>query len=127
MITVYYDGKCGLCRREINHYKKIQPPGIFAWVDLTEHPEALAAHNTSPADALMYLHVKDEYENLHIGFPAFLAIWRDLGGFWRGLGYVMGLPGIRHMAGWGYKHFAHWRFKRLDHCQAALADKPEGK
>ena len=119
MITVYYDGKCGLCRREIEHYKKIQPPGVFGWIDLTEKPDALQAYNISPADALMYLHVLDENGTLHVGFPAFLVIWRGLGGFWSGLAGVMRLPGVRHVAGWGYKHFAHWRFKRLDHCQAA--------
>ena len=119
MITVYYDGKCGLCRREIEHYKKIQPPNVFEWVDLTENPDALQAHNISPADALMYLHAKDENEKLHIGLPAFLVIWQSLSRFWPLLAYVVGLPGVRHVAEWGYQHFAHWRFNRLTHCQAA--------
>jgi predicted DCC family thiol-disulfide oxidoreductase YuxK len=29
MITVFYDGKCGLCRREIEYYKRIALEGIF--------------------------------------------------------------------------------------------------
>ena len=29
MITVFYDGKCGLCRREIAHYMRIAPAGIY--------------------------------------------------------------------------------------------------
>ena len=36
LITVFYDGKCGLCSKEINHYKKIAPQGIFNWQDITE-------------------------------------------------------------------------------------------
>ena len=28
-VTVFYDGKCGLCSREINHYKKIAPNGKY--------------------------------------------------------------------------------------------------
>lgn len=118
-INVYYDGKCGLCRREINHYKKIAPKGVFNWVDLTQEPDALKAHNISPADALMYLHVKDQHGRLYVGFESFLVIWRGLGGFWRWLAAFMALPVVRHVAGWAYKHFAHWRFKRLDHCQVA--------
>ena len=119
MITVYYDGKCGLCHREIEHYKKIQPPGVFAWIDLTQTPHALAEDNISPADALMYLHVKDAQGTLHVGLPAFLVIWHGLGGTWRVLSYAVGLPGVRHVAGWVYQRFAHWRFNRLAHCQLA--------
>ena len=29
MIKVFYDGKCGLCSKEINHYRKIAGAGIF--------------------------------------------------------------------------------------------------
>ena len=36
MITVFYDGKCGLCSKEINHYIKIAPEGIFNWQDITK-------------------------------------------------------------------------------------------
>ena len=27
LTTVFYDGKCGLCSKEINHYMKIAPKG----------------------------------------------------------------------------------------------------
>ena len=27
LVTVFYDGKCGLRSKEINHYKKIAPTG----------------------------------------------------------------------------------------------------
>ena len=29
MIQVFYDGKCGLCAKEIEYYKGIVPQGIF--------------------------------------------------------------------------------------------------
>ena len=35
LITVFYDGKCGLCNKEIDHYRKISPVGIFNWQDIT--------------------------------------------------------------------------------------------
>lgn len=126
MLTVYYDGKCGLCRREIAHYKKIAPPDAFTWVDLTRHPEALRQKGISLADGLMYLHARDEQNRMHVGFPVFLLIWRRLGGVWRWLGVFMGLPGVRHVAGWCYVRFAHWRFARLGHCQTAKAEEDAG-
>ena len=29
LTKVFYDGKCGLCSKEINYYKKISPDNIF--------------------------------------------------------------------------------------------------
>ena len=33
MIKVFYDGKCGLCSKEIGHYMKISPPKTFIWLE----------------------------------------------------------------------------------------------
>ena len=41
MITVLYDGKCGLCSREIGHYMKICPKNVFVWQDIANEPEHL--------------------------------------------------------------------------------------
>ena len=40
LITVFYDGKCGLCNKEIDHYRKISPGGIFHWQDITKSNNA---------------------------------------------------------------------------------------
>ena len=40
LITVFYDGKCGLCNKEIDHYRKISPVGIFHWQDITKSNNA---------------------------------------------------------------------------------------
>ena len=32
---VLYDGKCGLCNKEILYYQTIAPKGKFEWVDIT--------------------------------------------------------------------------------------------
>ena len=38
LVTVFYDGKCGLCSREINHYKKIAPNGKYQiWYIVLSH------------------------------------------------------------------------------------------
>ncbi|MFT7460831.1 MAG: hypothetical protein ACI909_003521, partial [Planctomycetota bacterium] len=41
MIRVFYDGKCGLCSKEINHYRRIARNGVFNWPDITESAEDL--------------------------------------------------------------------------------------
>lgn len=118
MIRVYYDGKCGLCRREIRHYQRVAAHGIFEWCDLTEQPEALSSDGVSYAQGLKWLHAKDENGQLHVGVDAFLLIWRQLAR-WRVLAMLVALPGIRPLADRVYRAFAAWRFRRLSHCQIA--------
>ena len=59
MLTVYYDGKCGLCRREIEYYKRVAPADRFVWQDIATDPAALADLDISQADALRRLHARD--------------------------------------------------------------------
>ena len=118
MITVFYDGKCGVCLKEINHYKRIAPSGIFHWQDVTINATSLEKHNVQLVDALMFLHVKDTAGRLHIGVDAFIVIWRQLRG-WHILAFFVRLPLIRQIAGGIYRLFAKYRFERLAHCKIA--------
>ena len=52
MITVFYDGKCGLCSREIGHYMKISPPTTFIWRDIANEPQHLKKINVSQSERL---------------------------------------------------------------------------
>lgn len=121
MITVFYDGKCGLCRREIKYYKGIASQDIFEWVDITVDMSGLDRLGISYADGLRLLHVQDETGKLYIGVDAFLTIWRQLRG-WKYLARFMGFPVIRPIAKGVYAAFAAWRFSRLSHCQIAIND-----
>ena len=126
MITIYFDGKCSLCSREITYYKRIAPEGLFHWADIARDPSVLQPLNISQADALRRLHGVDEKGRLHVGVDAFILIWRHLS-YWRVLGLIVSLPLIRQIAGLAYNKFADYRFLRLDHCQIAadntLSDK----
>lgn len=122
MITVFYDGKCGLCSREIDHYRKVAPPGIFQWQDVTVDASALKARQVDLVEALRLLHALDAQGNLHVGVDAFLLIWRNLDR-WRLLARIVALPGIRPLTDRLYRLFADWRFARLGHCQVALTER----
>lgn len=118
MITVFYDGKCGLCTKEINYYRKIAPVGVFDWQDITVSMAGLTREGISLSDGLRWLHAKDSQGQLHVGVAAFILIWAQLKN-WRWLAVLVGLPGVRSLAGWAYRRFANWRFQRLTHCQIA--------
>jgi predicted DCC family thiol-disulfide oxidoreductase YuxK len=122
MITVFYDGKCGLCRREIEHYKHVAAPGIFIWQDITTDASALENLGITYADGLRLLHARDVQGKIYIGVDAFLLIWQQIPR-WRMLAAFVSLPLVRNIADKAYYAFATWRFKRLSHCQWALENK----
>ncbi len=116
MITVFFDGKCGLCSREIRHYQKVAPSGRFHWVDIASDPESLKSIGISQRAALKYLHVQSADGAIHKGVDAFLIIWAGLPR-WQMLVRIIGFPGCYKVAVRLYGWFAKRRFERLDHCQ----------
>ena len=119
MTIVYFDGKCGLCSKEIRYYQKIAPKGVFQWQDIAHDAGPLKALNISQADALRLLHARDKTGKIHIGVDAFILIWNELSVGWRLLSVLASLPIIRPILRWVYRQFASYRFARLEHCQIA--------
>ena len=119
MITVFYYGKCGLCSKEINYYRKIAPNDIFDWQDITKSADALKKEGISLTEGLKLLHAKDEKGLMHVGVDAFILIWMQLRQ-WRFLATFVRLPAIHQIANIAYTVFANLRFKRLENCQLAV-------
>ncbi len=118
LTKVFYDGKCGLCSKEINYYKRIAPKNIFEWHDVASNPKILREINVSQYHALMYLHAIDQKSNLKIGVDAFIIIWAQLK-YWKVLSILVKTPIVYTIAKITYKLFANYRFKKLTHCQMA--------
>ena len=112
MIEVYFDGNCGLCRREIHFYQRIASTKAVRFVDLSEQPDVLANEGVDALDALRLLHVRNEQKQLVTGVDAFRAIWKAIPPFGI-LAFLVGLPPIRPMVERAYAWFADRRFKRL--------------
>lgn len=119
MIDVFYDGKCGLCSKEITYYRRIAADAVFNWLDIANDPAPLQQYHILQSDALRQLHVRDAKGDWHIGADAFIVIWRKLR-YWRVLAVLVGLPGVKQLARFIYNRFANYRFTRLAHCQIAI-------
>ena len=119
MITVFYDGKCGLCSREIGHYMKICPSTTFIWYDIANEPHHLKKINVSQSDALRRLHVSDQTGSIYVGIDAFIVIWKKLPR-WRLLASICAVPGVRSILSSLYNKFADWKFSRSAHCQMSI-------
>jgi predicted DCC family thiol-disulfide oxidoreductase YuxK len=90
--TVYYDGACPVCAREIGVYRRCAGAETVDWVDVAalDH-DAKAAHDLSRADAMARFHVRGEDGKLVSGAAAFATLWRALPA-WRRWGRVAGWP-----------------------------------
>lgn len=121
MIIVLFDGACSMCIKEINYYKKIAPVGRFKWVDIGTEPKQCDPFNIPLTVALLYLHVFDDNNKLHVGLDGFRVIWQALPR-WQLLAKVAGLPGLHFILSHSYKVFARWRFKRKGYCQLKQID-----
>lgn len=87
--TVYYDGACPLCRKEIQAYRKVRGAERLAWVDATRCDLDSLGDDLDCEQALARMHVRDESGQLISGAAAFAAIWARLPKT-RWLGRIMG-------------------------------------
>jgi predicted DCC family thiol-disulfide oxidoreductase YuxK len=120
VITVFYDGKCGLCRREIEYYKQIAPEHIFAWHDITVMPTIFVEKGYAVKDGLKALHVEDDKGIMHIGVAGFVVIWKKLPRLWPVLAFILRIPFLMPVMEKLYSLFAAWRFKKLGYDKCDL-------
>lgn len=116
MITVFYDGSCGLCSREIAHYRRIAPDGVFDWCNIVQHEAHLAREGVAVQDAMQSLHALDHYGRIHTGVDAFVLIWQHIPS-WHLAATFVSQPIIKTIAAALYRYFADWRFRRGTACK----------
>jgi len=110
-LTVFYDGGCPLCRREIAHYRRLDRPAAIDWVDITKDEHALDAVGLDLATAMRRIHAHEPDDRLVTGINAFVAIWRRLPWYRRLASLVIGLR-LTGPLDWAYGRFADWRLRR---------------
>lgn len=89
VLTVFYDGACPMCRREIGFYRRRRGADRLRWVDVSALPEADVAPGLSRTAALGRFHVRTPDGRLHGGGAAFARLWAALPGF-RPFGLLLG-------------------------------------
>ncbi len=122
--TMFYDGACPLCRREVAHYQSLDNHKQVDWIDISAAPEKLNEHGIDYNIAMSRLHALDKDGNIHSGVKAFLIIWNALP-YYRWLAVVIRTTRITPVLEWAYVRFARWRITRQNHCECKTGDKNE--
>ena len=109
-LTVFYDGSCIVCSREIKHYRQIAHGERLRFVDISAPDFDAASYGRIREEFMRQLHVRDSRGRFYLGVDAFPIIWQALPGLgYRWVGKLIGLPGIHPLAILGYKTFARLR------------------
>ncbi len=106
--TVYYDGGCPVCAREIEFYRNRPGGQSFAWVDVTQADEAALGPGLSREAAIARMHVRRADGTVVEGAAAFAELWRGMPGF-RWLGRVLAVPPFNVLAELAYRAFLRAR------------------
>lgn len=77
-ISVYYDGGCHLCSREIDIYKRKDTDQKIEFVDISSPEFTLNTDKVSLEDIHKYFHVKTNKDEWLQGVDAFEKIWEVL-------------------------------------------------
>ena len=75
-MKVYYNESCGICRAEINLYKK-QKIKEIEWVDITNNIAAEKDTSKDDKTLLRRLHVEEDGQ-VFGGAKAFLLVWQKI-------------------------------------------------
>ena len=102
--TVFYDGSCPLCRREIGFYQRQDSSEAVRWVDVSQARDRDVASELSCQAAMARFHVMTHDGTLKSGAAAFAELWTWLPRF-RLAGQIARLPGIVHALEIAYRLF----------------------
>ncbi|MCE4556326.1 thiol-disulfide oxidoreductase DCC family protein [Roseateles cellulosilyticus] len=111
--TVYFDGACPVCRREIALYRRGAGADALCWVDASACPPVALGHDLPRNQALARLHLRRPDGQLVQGAAAFLALWAALPGYplLARLASVLDRPLLVKLLDFGYTAFL--RLRRL--------------
>jgi len=103
-VTVYFDGGCPLCTREIDFYRKRAGSEAVSWVDVSAVEGDAVAPGLTRDAALARFHVRRGDGALLSGAAAFAELWRALPGF-RAIGRIASLWPLPPLLEFAYRAF----------------------
>ena len=75
VLTVFYDGGCPICAREVGMYQSLKGAEFIKWVNLSALLDGEVLPGVTKRNALARFHAVDYKGNIHVGGAAFVALW----------------------------------------------------
>ncbi|WP_415895726.1 thiol-disulfide oxidoreductase DCC family protein [Neptuniibacter sp. PT34_22] len=108
---VFFDGGCPLCKKEINHYQRVDTDSSIEWVDIYLNPERLSDHNIELNAAMERLHSIHSDGTTITGVASFLLIWENLPRYKKIASVIKALK-LEPLSEFIYTRFAAWRIRK---------------
>jgi predicted DCC family thiol-disulfide oxidoreductase YuxK len=109
--TVYHDGECPLCQKEVTLMQKVDVSKAIRWVDINKDKQALEDAGITFQQAMDRIHVADESQQLHTGVAGFMNIWTHLPYYRRLVPVVKHTPFLLPLLERAYSWFAKHRLR----------------
>ncbi len=117
--TVFFDGGCPICSREIAFYQKQSGADAVAWVDITRCQDDSLPQGVTRSAAMARFHVQTG-SGLHHGAAAFIALWKSLPRF-RFAGKFLSIPPLPWLLERAYRVFLIIRpTRKIDDCDICV-------
>ena len=115
-LTVFFDGSCPICSKEINFYKMRAGADELSWVDVSDEEIPIPIQTRSREELMARFHVLSSSGELVSGGAAFAELWASLPAFTI-FGKIFKLPILRYLIDVGYDIFLTLRpkFQNLFH------------
>lgn len=107
-ITIFYDGACSVCAREMERYRKKDKLGRLKFFDVNQASFDFRRYGLRPERLKDYIHAQDGQGKTVYGIDAFIWIWQAVG--WRLLPFFVGFPLIKQVGKIFYRIFAKNRY-----------------
>ena len=104
-LTVWYDGGCPLCRREIALMRRLDRSGGIEFIDAASAPASQCP--VAPAALMARFHALEDGRLLS-GAAAFAAMWRAVP-WLRPIGLAARVPWVLALLEWAYRGFLRFR------------------
>ena len=109
-LTVFFDGSCPICSKEINFYKMRAGADELSWVDVSDDKIPIPIQTRSREELMARFHVLSSSGELVSGGAAFAELWASLPAF-KIFGKIFKLPILRYLIDVGYDIFLTLRPK----------------